>query len=154
MIKIILPPKIQSKLASALKEAGKREIGGVLMGEHIAENTFRVFDLSIQTQKGSAFYFLRRLPSAIKSLKAFFAHTDHNYKKYNYLGEWHSHPDFPVAPSKTDVSTMVDIIDDKTIGANFVVLIIVKLSNCSDLIASATVFFRGEVVPGDIVLEN
>lgn len=151
---IILPPKIQSKLVSALKEAGNREIGGVLMGEHIADNTFRVFDLSIQTQKGSAFYFLRRLSSAIKSLKDFFSHTDHNYKKYNYLGEWHSHPDFPVVPSKKDISAMVDIIDDKNIGANFVVLIIVKLSDCSDLVASATVFFRGEIVSGDVILEN
>ena len=41
-MKIHLPTDIQKKLIPALEKAGNQEIGGVLMGEHIAEAEFRI----------------------------------------------------------------------------------------------------------------
>jgi Prokaryotic homologs of the JAB domain len=52
----------------------------------------------------------------------------HNFKRFNYLGEWHSHPSFLPEPSATDHKSMREMIEDPKLGANFVVLMVVKLN--------------------------
>ena len=52
-----------------------------------------------------------------------------NYQKFNYLGEWHSHPLFSVQPSNKDHHTMRELISDPKVGANFVVLLIFRLKD-------------------------
>lgn len=42
-----LPREIRLQLETALRDAGRREIGGILMAEHIAENAFCVRSLTI-----------------------------------------------------------------------------------------------------------
>ena len=84
-MKIHLPINIQQKLIQALEKAGNYEIGGVLMGEHIAEAEFRIVDLTIQEQLGNVAFFIRLVTDIVKPLKGFFKRTGYNYRKFNYL---------------------------------------------------------------------
>ena len=141
-MKIHLPTDIQKKLILALEKAGAREIGGVLMGEHVDEAEFRIVDLTIQKQFGNVMFFLRLVRDAVGSLKKFFKQTGHNYKKFNYLGEWHSHPSFPPVPSQQDIQSMQEIVIDPDNGANFAVLFIVQLKDIQEIEGTATVFLQ------------
>jgi [CysO sulfur-carrier protein]-S-L-cysteine hydrolase len=52
-IQVFLPEKIGQHLTAVLKKAGQQEIGGILMGEHVADRVFRVRDLTVQHQGGA-----------------------------------------------------------------------------------------------------
>lgn len=58
-------------------------------------------------------------------LAAFFELNGGDYTRFNYLGEWHSHPCSEPLPSMTDIQTMQSIVDDPEVGANFLILFIV-----------------------------
>ena len=47
-MKIILAPQIVQRLRRELRRAGRREIGGLLMGEDLGSEQFRVVDISVQ----------------------------------------------------------------------------------------------------------
>jgi proteasome lid subunit RPN8/RPN11 len=133
-----------AKLTKELSGAKLREIGGVLVGEHVGRNEFRLVDLSIQRSGGNRTCFVRH-PSAHKPfLDAFFKRADAEYERYNYLGEWHSHPGFPVNPSETDVSQMQKIVSEGKSGPLFAVLLIVQLSENDDIRLSATAHRAGK----------
>lgn len=154
-MKIHLPVDIQKKLISALEKVGNQEIGGVLMGEHIAEAEFRIVDLTIQEQFGSVTFFIRLVTDIVKPLKGFFKQTRYNYRKFNYLGEWHSHPLFPTVPSKKDIQSMQEIVTDLDTGANFVILLIVRLKDVREIEATATIFFQdGHFFECELIMEN
>jgi len=90
---------------------------------------------------GGAFAsFLRTIKDIVSPLNNFFRKTGYKYKKYNYLGEWHSHPSFKPSPSTKDIKSMFEIVCDQSIGANFAVLLIVRLGNTEKLEATASVF--------------
>ena len=141
-MKIHLPTDVQKKLIPALERAGNKEIGGVLMGEHIAEAEFRIVDLTIQEQLGSVAFFIRLVTDIVKPLKGFFKRTGYNYRKFNYLGEWHSHPSFSPVPSQKDIQSMQEIILDPDTGANFVILLIVRLKGTQEIEGTVTTFLR------------
>lgn len=154
-MELILPLEITKKLRKALSDAGAREIGGVLMGEHLAEDRFQVKDITIQYHGGSIATFLRAVQGMVGQLRQFFRATSHDYTRFNYLGEWHSHPSFPPIPSSTDHATMRDIIDDPDVGAHFVVLVIVRLANADLLEGSVTVYQPGgHLYAGQLLLEQ
>lgn len=138
-MKIQVPDIICQEIKKALHIAGEKEIGGILMGEHVAENTFCIRKITIQRNAGTIARFVREVKEIIIPLKKFFQKTKNNYKKYNYLGEWHSHPLFSLTPSHTDSVSMWNIVEDDQVGANFVILMIVHLHN-NDLEASAYVY--------------
>ena len=143
MLTILINEKLTSRLISELNKSKRREIGGLLMGEHVSENVFRISNLTVQREGGNRSYFVRRMENKVKEeIEFFFEEFNHNYKKYNYLGEWHSHPSFPLIPSKTDQSTMWEIVDDPVVGAFFSVLLIVKLDN-GTLKGNVTAFVPG-----------
>lgn len=127
-MQLLLPPDIVSRMATALSEAGRREVGGVLMGEHVGPDIFRVKELTIQRKGGTFATFVRVVQSIVGPLQAFFRATQHDYTRFNYLGEWHSHHSFALNPSTRDHRSMLEIIDDPQLGANFVVLLLVKLN--------------------------
>ena len=151
-MQLILPREIRQQLETVLREAGRREIGGILMAEHIAENAFCVRSLTVQRRGGSFAAFVRAVEAILGPLKNFFRQTDYNYTKFNYVGEWHSHPSFVPAPSRTDHQTMLSIINDPQVGAFFVVLLIVKLNENGGLVGTVTVYqpdapaFRGKLI--------
>lgn len=141
-MKLLLPPAIIDRLRRELR-GRDREIGGVLVGEHISDDTFRVVDLSVQVSGGTAAHFVRDLELAKTFLEEFFERTGHDYQRLNYIGEWHSHPRFVPIPSGEDCTTMLELIEDPAVGVNFAVLIIARLRLVAGIQLSATLFRQG-----------
>lgn len=152
MIKVIMPKRIERRLESELKKAGRNEIGGILMGEHIGENTFEICDITVQSYNGTWVRFVRQISGVMrKNLNYFFSKTEFQYRRYNYLGEWHSHPSFSLTPSSQDIQTMWEIVNDEAVGANFAVLLIVKIESQS-VQGNVTLYVPGNpVLKGEIV---
>ena len=110
------------------------------MGECLAPGKFRVVDFTVDHGGGTVATFMRSIRSVVLALTRFFDRTEHDYRRFNYLGEWHSHPSFKPTPSIQDISTVQSIADDPGVGANFVALVILKLRVGEDVQGSATVF--------------
>ncbi len=121
------------------------------MGEHVAHEEFRVVDLTVQLQVGTISRFVRAVASFVTKLAAFFQRTEYRYKKYNYLGEWHSHPLFELQPSWDDFQTMRDIIDDSEVGANFVVLMLTKLNSGNVELRAWALTPGGALMEADVI---
>lgn len=155
MINLILPDYIEQRLKMELQNAGEREIGGILMGEHVERETFRICDFTIQRDGGTWFTFVRRVQKSLKqSLRQFFEKNKHNYTKFNYLGEWHSHPSFNLIPSLQDRQSMFDIVNNPEVGANFVVLLLVKL-NHEEIDGNVTLYIPGSsMIKGNLIWEE
>ncbi len=127
MLTLTLPPDIAERVQKALIRSGKREIGGVMMGEHVGFDSFVVRDLTVH-RRGTFASFVRRIEEAWASLSQFFDKTRWDYQRFNYIGEWHSHPCYEPFPSPRDHRSMMEIALDRSVGANFVALMIVKLT--------------------------
>ncbi len=141
-MKLLLPIRIVESLRRELR-GRLREIGGVLVGEHVEDETFRIVDISVQLSGGTAAHFVRDPIQAKAFLDNFFQRTGYDYRRFNYIGEWHSHPRFMPLPSGEDCTTMLDLIHDPAVGVNFAVLIIARLRLWSGMQLSATVFRKG-----------
>jgi proteasome lid subunit RPN8/RPN11 len=128
MLSLILHPDQIQQLAVELGRARDQEIGGVLVGEQLAPDAFRLVDVSVQRSGGTSTCFVCS-PSAHRHfLEAFFERTGANYSRFNYLGEWHSHPRFTVAPSRIDLAQMQTLVDDEPERRPFAVLIVTRLA--------------------------
>ncbi len=136
MLHILLTPDITHRLVAALRRTGSREIGGVLMGEHTGVNEFTVRDATIH-RRGTLASFVRYIGEAALSLRHFFERTHRSYTRFNYLGEWHSHPLYSTQPSGQDDASMREIVEDATVGATFAVLLVLKLDSDGQLVGSA-----------------
>jgi hypothetical protein len=112
------------------------------MGEHVGDDAFRIVEISVQRAGGDEACFTRHPRDHQAQLDDFFKRHGHDYRRFNYLGEWHSHPSFPAVPSGKDLHTMSSIIADPDVGANFLVLLIAKAAR-RRLEISATVFRVG-----------
>jgi len=139
-MQLLLSPGIIQQLFDALQKAGKREIGGILMGEHIGPDTFRVKEITIQYKGGTFSTFIRIVEEILAPLLAFFDTNKHDYTRFNYIGEWHSHHSFALVPSRRDHATMYKIVLDPQLGAHFVLLLLVKLGPNGQLEGSITVY--------------
>jgi len=139
-MKLLLPQPILQHLRLELRSARRREIGGLLLGEHVEGETFRVVEATVQQSGGSAVHFVRDPAQHQKQLDDFFARTGNDYAKFNYMGEWHSHPSFEPLPSGEDIATMQSIVEDPKVGVNFLVLVIPRLTRWNMLKLSAMLF--------------
>jgi integrative and conjugative element protein (TIGR02256 family) len=139
-MQLLLPSQLIRRLERELRRAGSREIGGLLMGEHVRDALFRIVDISVQRSGGSHACFIRHPKDHEKQLKKFFARTGSDYTRFNYLGEWHSHPGFDPVPSATDVETMQSIVDDPNVGVNFLVLLVCRRATGGAIEATAVAF--------------
>lgn len=141
-MRVEIAPDVRRTLRRALQCAGRREIGGVLMGEQIEPGHFRVVDLSIDEETGGQAHFVRSPEAHAAALNAFFERTGEDYARFNYLGEWHSHPRFPVTPSVQDAASMIELVHGER-GIDFAVLLIVRLRWWSTIASCCTLFRRG-----------
>lgn len=122
------------------------------MGEHVGPGIFRVKELTLQRKGGSFAAFVRIVSEILGPLRAFFEKTKREYTRFNYLGEWHSHHSFALAPSERDHLTMYNMVTDPGLGARFVLLLLVKLGEGNQLQTSVTVYqpnrppFGGDVI--------
>lgn len=152
MLRITVPPDVQAMLCMALGRSGARECGGLLLGEHVGYNHFAVREVTVQ-KAGSAAAFVRTLVGVARAVKAFCATRGNDYTRFNYLGEWHSHPLFSVQPSATDHTAMRGIAMEWAVGAHFVVLLIFRLHGETLEGSAHTYLPDGSVHPSTLDLE-
>lgn len=151
-MKLQLPAKIVHLLKDELRQAGRREIGGVIVGEHIESETFRIADISIQRDGGNSVRFIRDPVQANEFLADYFLKTGSDFQRANYMGEWHSHPSFPAKPSSEDYDTAQEIAESSDVGANFIVLMICRRRFWRGLELSVTLF-RPNAKPEPVEIE-
>jgi len=153
MLTILLPSDVHMTIQLACSRSGARETGGMLFGEHIAEEEFRVAEVTV-AGIGSLGSFVRSIADSLRHLNRFFERTRHDYQRFNYLGEWHSHPSFALVPSTTDDKTMFKIVGDPSTGARFAVSLIVRLE-AGRLEAAAFAYYpSGRREDGRVLLEQ
>ena len=154
MLKLILAPEVAEEITIALCNSGDREIGGILMGEHSGPDEFKVTKITVQ-KRGGISSFIRIIEDAIGKLNAFFSQSNNDYSRFNYIGEWHSHPLFTPYPSSKDDNSMLDIVMDETVGANFAVLLIVKLIPNKGLVGTAHTYLpNGAKSESKLIIRN
>jgi [CysO sulfur-carrier protein]-S-L-cysteine hydrolase len=105
-----------------------------------------VVDFSLDPLSGSDTAFRRDPQTHRQTLDEFLQRTGRDFERFNYLGEWHSHPFFSVHPSNDDIRTMTEMVEDQSSTITFAVLLIVRLRwrLCFDY--SLTVFARGQAL--------
>lgn len=151
MLTLHLPNEQVAQLCQELRAAGRREIGGIMMGEQLAPNHFKVTDMTFQRHGGMFARFVRDARLALVTLQRFFTRTGHSYQQYNYLGEWHSHPTFEPHPSALDHESMIDVACNQNTGANFVLLMITRLGKAETLEGSVTVYLPDGTVDSGVL---
>lgn len=153
MLRVTLPADVRILLKAALSRARSKECGGVLMGEHVGPNHFVVRQLTVH-RPGAVAFFVRRLGGVVGAIKRYCQAHGNNYQRFNYLGEWHSHPLFSVQPSAQDHASMRELVTDRSVGANFVVLMVVRLKS-TELEGSVHTYLPdGSVHPSHLDLED
>nr|WP_246740431.1 Mov34/MPN/PAD-1 family protein [Bradyrhizobium sp. LCT2] len=111
------------------------------MGEQVAPDHFRIVDFSVDATTGTAAHFVRSPDHHAEALETFFQKTGSDFRRFNYLGEWHSHPSFPVRPSQEDLMSMQSLVDGER-DIDFSALVIVRLRYLLRLDAAAYMFIR------------
>ena len=142
-MRVELAPDIAPRLRKALRTGGSREIGGVLLAEQLAPGHFCIADFSLDLYSGSHANFRRDPAVHQKAMDVFFENTGRDFRRFNYLGEWHSHPYVPVHPSQEDVDTMTNLVEQSRPGITFALLLIVRLRFRVWMDYSMTIFARG-----------
>lgn len=141
MIDVLLTTGVMRRLKRELRQAGAREIGGVMAAEQVADGKFVVRALSVQTDGTVASF--KRDPARHRAfIRRFHLLTGNKPERFNYLGEWHSHPSFLALPSGPDLRQMQDLIEDQEQTSSFLVLMVVKLARDGALVGSAHGFRR------------
>ena len=103
----------------------QREIGGVLFGEQVDEGCFRIVEATRQRfWSGTHDRFCRGGTQARKDILSLHRRYGGEAKRFNYLGEWHSHPNAPAVPSLCDEMTMTDLLAEQAGAVNFLVLVV------------------------------
>jgi hypothetical protein len=144
MISVILSGKCVRKLKRELRCAGRNEIGGVLAAEQIGDGQFLVTDLSVQ-RDGTPVSFLRDPAQHRKFMRRFHLINGNNPERFNYLGEWHSHPSFLSLPSKPDFYQMQAEIEEPEQASSFLILLVIKLDKDGGLVGSTHAFRRSHL---------
>jgi proteasome lid subunit RPN8/RPN11 len=139
-MKLLLPDTVENLMKRELRAAGRREIGGVLLGELVGPGIFRVAEITVQRTGGTSSTFVRIPRLHAEAIQAFFEGTGHRYEQFNYLGEWHSHPSYPTRPSGSDVRAMEEILSNPAMAVNFAVLSIVKIPAAASFEISSYAF--------------
>jgi proteasome lid subunit RPN8/RPN11 len=141
VIDVVLSSRCARKLKKELRLAGRNEIGGVMAGEQFADGQFLVKDLSVQ-RNGTPTSFVRDPVQHRKFMRRFHLLTGNKPERFNYLGEWHSHPSFLALPSTPDIRTMQAEIEDDEQTSSFLVLLVIKLGRDGGLVGSTHAFQR------------
>jgi len=142
--------------AQDLAHAGSREIGGVLFGEQLAEGHFRIAEVTRQSADlGTSSSFCRMGAEARQDILSFHRQYGGTPERFNYLGEWHSHPHAPPLPSVRDDATMVQLVEDQAGAVNFLILVIVRISQAGNFEIGACAYLAsGQRLPCEVELDS
>jgi len=145
VIEVTLADRCTQKLRRALRAAGSKEIGGVLAAEQVGDGRFVVVDLSIQDD-GTSSNFERDPIQHRKFIQQFHDRMGNIPERFNYLGEWHSHPSYLAIPSEADIRQMQALVEDDEQASTFLVLMVVKVG--ADASLRGSVYgFRPQLTP-------
>lgn len=98
------------------------EVGGLMMGEHVGQNTFRVTDVSLKLGEPGRYYLN---PAEHRSfVEAFWAKFP-DRSRFSLIGSWHSHPSGEPVPSGSDLRTLKETMAHPSTDLAFKVLLIV-----------------------------
>lgn len=139
-MRLDLPNELRRRMRREVGAAGRVEIGGILMAEQIEPGHFRLADFTVDGQRGGAAHFVRTVEDHQAALSRFFARTGSDFARFNYLGEWHSHPNHVPIPSREDVASMISLVDGER-DIPFAVLLVVRRTWRS-MAMSASLFER------------
>lgn len=153
-VELVLPVAIVQRMKVSLNRAKEREIGGVLMARQIAPGKFEIVDFSVDEVTGDREQFVRNTMLHDGVLNDFFERTGRDYSNFNYIGEWHSHPNLPVVPSVTDLTSMENLVNGER-DIPIAALLVVRSDDPSEFTATATFHQRAtQPVPVRILLTN
>lgn len=153
-MKLRIPHRVADHWVTALTRARSREIGGILFGEHVGDADFRIVEATVQKRGGNDRTFHRRASKARRDLKKLSLRYGQNPEQFNYLGEWHSHPNALVSPSWNDELTMKELLDDPEVIVNFLILLINRLDDHGVLeVYACTYQASGQKIPCEIIAE-
>lgn len=113
------------------------------MGEETGDDEFRIVDFSVDTKIGTTSNFNRVSESHEQALEKFFERTGQDFNRYNYLGEWHTHPSFEVTASIQDIAAMHDLVNESQ-GIDFSVLLIARLKWMYELEMNSLLFVKND----------
>ena len=154
-MKIRIGRRVADGLVRDLQAASSREIGGVLFARQLAEGDFHVLEATRQRGDGTPGSFCREGTQARSDILAFHRQYGERPREFNYLGEWHSHPDAPLFPSPRDQLTMIQLLADQAGAVDFLVLMIARLSRAGALeIAAFAYLATGQQLPCQVELET
>jgi integrative and conjugative element protein (TIGR02256 family) len=145
MIEVLLNKYCIDKLRLELKKAKTTEIGGVLAAEQVGDGRFMVVDLSVQ-RDGTSSRFERDPERHRAFIRRFHDRMGNQPERFNYLGEWHSHPSYYATPSNEDFQQMQELIEEVEQRSNFLVLMVIKLGDRGELRGSVY-GFRPRLAP-------
>ncbi|MBK1888670.1 Mov34/MPN/PAD-1 family protein [Undibacterium sp. 14-3-2] len=140
MINVVLNSHCIRLLRSELLIAGSNEIGGVMAAEQVGDGSFIVVDLSVQ-RNGTSSHFVRDPVPHREFIRSFHERMGNQPERFNYLGEWHSHPNYLATPSDEDFSQMQKLVEDEEQNSTFLALMVVKL-NMGKLLRGSIYGFR------------
>lgn len=127
---IVIPKEISELLKKELDFMGQNETKGSFFAERIDNDLFEVNEIYFSKKRGT-FSFIKMIigDEYKKFQKKYHEKYSFDYEKYNYIGDWHSHPSFSCFPSTYDKKEAID--DFKKSNANFIVQFIFKNENDS-----------------------
>jgi len=137
-MKIFVPQKITNAIQETIRKTQPKEIKGAFYAKQNNDESFSIDGLFVSEYIGTNFFCKLLIDKRYRDFeKRYFKERNYEYKKYNYIGDWHSHPEFACIPSLYDINEAND--DLKKSNANFVVQFIFKLED-GVLIGSAFLF--------------
>jgi len=84
-MQILIPSDIAHQFITAIDLVGNREVGGILMGEHIDKDKFRIIEVTVQTHGGTFVSFMRFVQDTTEPLRFFFNRTKHDVFAHHKL---------------------------------------------------------------------
>ena len=138
-MRVEFPKPLCERMRKSICAARRREIGGILMAEQLEPGSFRIVDFSVDPITGTSAHFVRSIEHHQQVLADFFEKAGSDYSRFNYLGEWHSHPNHPPVPSSVDVRSMTDLVNGER-KIPFAALLIVRARIWRRMECSLTLF--------------
>ena len=122
-----------------LPYAGLVEAGGLMMGEHFGENTFRVTDVSLTIGEPNRYYLD---PAEHDSFVGAFRAKCPDAARFGIIGSWHSHPSGEPEASAGDLQTLKATMAHPSTDLAFKVLLIVCRDAADQLRTGGVVLTR------------
>jgi len=125
-LEIIIPKEITLRLIKQISKYSPLETKGALFAEDLGNDTFKIDEVYLEPKPGTTtFVKLYINHEYVTFQKNYHKLRKNNFSKYNYIGDWHSHPLFECFPSSYDVSEVEK--DMKQSNAIFLVQLILKV---------------------------